>query len=441
MSVDSQALLQETKRFVTHFFATRVSPAFLFHNIGHTEDVVKASELLADYYQLPADDRLVLVLAAWFHDTGYSSGSAAKHETMSKEIATDFLQQQQLDAAVITKVGDAIMATQWPQCPTNLTEQILCDADLFHLGSDNFDEKNKQLRKELNILYDKKLSKKEWRQKNIIFLQQHRYFTDYARTNLQPVKDQHVLELQSKDNDKDDEPVTTTSKAAAAKTPAIINSSTEKINKEVEKINREAEKVSKEAEKVERQKEKETLSRTERGISTMFRIMSDNHVNLSQMADSKANIMISVNTIVMSIMVSVLLGKLQFYPEYIVPTIILLLVCLSAIVFAILATRPNISKGTFTEDDIKNKKINLLFFGNFYNMSLHEYDWAMKEMMQDKEYVNSSMIKDIYFLGVVLARKYRFLRISYNIFMFGLILAILAFAIAFLFSEQNVPAT
>ncbi|WP_315819712.1 Pycsar system effector family protein [Paraflavitalea speifideaquila] len=146
-------------------------------------------------------------------------------------------------------------------------------------------------------------------------------------------------------------------------------------------------------------KDKLKANRTERGIATMFRIMSENHVNLSQMADSKANIMISVNTIVMSIMVSVLLGKLQFYPEFIVPTIILLAVCLGAVVYAILATRPNITKGTFTEEDIKNKKVNLLFFGNFYNMSLHEYDWAMKEMMKDNEYLNSSMIKDIYFLG------------------------------------------
>jgi len=110
-------------------------------------------------------------------------------------------------------------------------------------------------------------------------------------------------------------------------------------------------------------------------------------------------------------------------------------------VYAILATRPNITKGTFTEEDIRNKKVNLLFFGNFYNMSLHEYDWAMKEMMKDNEYLNSSMIKDIYFLGVVLARKYKYLRISYNIFMFGLILAILAFAIAFLFSEQTVQSS
>ncbi|RYG05450.1 MAG: hypothetical protein EOO02_03810 [Chitinophagaceae bacterium] len=172
-------------------------------------------------------------------------------------------------------------------------------------------------------------------------------------------------------------------------------------------------------------------NKVERSISTMFRIISDNHVSLSQMADSKANIMISVNTIVISILVSVLLGKLQFYPEYILPTIILLSICLSAVVFAILATRPNVNRGTFTREDISNKKANLLFFGNFYNMALEDYDWAMKEMMSDREYLNSSMIKDIYFLGVVLARKYKYLRISYNIFMFGLVVAILAFGIAF----------
>jgi predicted metal-dependent HD superfamily phosphohydrolase len=413
--MDSQSLLQEAQRFVTHFFATRISPSFLFHNIDHTQEVVKAATLLADYYQLPEEDRLILIVAAWFHDTGYSSGHARWHESKSKEIATDFLQQHQVDAAVTDKVGSAIMATQWPQCPTNLTEQILCDADLFHLGTDKFEEKNKLLRKELNTLFDEKLSKKDWRQKNIVFLQQHRYFTDYARKNLQPVKQQHLETLLEKDPADQEEGLAPVRKMELPKPEAVDGNGDEKAAKT-----------------------KIKPDRTERGIATMFRIMSENHVNLSQMADSKANIMISVNTIVMSIMVSVLLGKLQFYPEFRVPTIILLAVCLSAVVFAILATRPNITKGTFTEEDIKNKKVNLLFFGNFYNMSLHEYDWAMKEMMKDSEYLNSSMIKDIYFLGVVLARKYKYLRISYNIFMFGLILAILAFAIAFLYSEQNV---
>src|SRR5688572_29297243 len=136
MSMDSQSLLQEGQRFVTHFFATRISPAFLFHNIDHTQEVVKAATLLADYYQLSEEDRFVVILAAWFHDTGYSTGNARWHESKSKEIATDFLQQHQVDAAIIDKVGNAILATQWPQVPTNLTEQILCDADLFHLGTD-----------------------------------------------------------------------------------------------------------------------------------------------------------------------------------------------------------------------------------------------------------------------------------------------------------------
>jgi hypothetical protein len=139
---------------------------------------------------------------------------------------------------------------------------------------------------------------------------------------------------------------------------------------------------------------------------------------------------------VLSIMVSVLLGKLQFYPEFIIPTVILVVVCLSAVVFAILATRPNISSGTFTREDIQNKQINLLFFGNFYNMELPDYDWAMKEMMKDKDYLYGSMIKDIYFLGVVLARKYKLLRISYSIFMYGLIAAIIAFGLTFIFSGR-----
>ena len=73
-----------------------------------------------------------------------------------------------------------------------------------------------------------------------------------------------------------------------------------------------------------------------------------------------------------------------------------------------------------------------MFFGNFHGMSLHDYNWGMTEMLGDKEYMSNSMIKDNYFLGVVLAKKYRYLRIAYNIFMYGLILAVIAFAVSFL---------
>ena len=82
--------------------------------------------------------------------------------------------------------------------------------------------------------------------------------------------------------------------------------------------------------------------------------------------------------------------------------------------------------------DIKKKKTNLLFFGNFHGMKLENYEWGVKEMMKDSDFLYGSIIKDIYFNGKVLARKYMLLRISYSIFMFGFVASILAFLISML---------
>jgi len=168
-------------------------------------------------------------------------------------------------------------------------------------------------------------------------------------------------------------------------------------------------------------------------VETMFRTTSTNHIRLSSMADSKAHIMISVNSIIISVILGVLFRRLEDYPNLIIPAFIFLLTGVLTIIFSVLATRPNINIGKFTKADIDSKKTNLLFFGNFHKMSLEEYSWGMTEMMKDNDYVYGSMIQDIYHLGVVLGKKYRQLRIAYNIFMFGLIISVLAFLIAALF--------
>ena len=306
---------------------------------------------------------------------------------------------------MIKKVTGCIIATRMPQNPTNNIEQIICDADLFHLGSDNFKEKSKLLRDELKEFGGEELSKKEWRQNNIAFLEAHKYFTAFGQTNLQPVKEKNLVELVEKKPEEMAKP--------------------EKDKKNKIKEPELAEQVAAEA-KAKKLKE----NQTERGISTVFRIMAQNQSNLSQMADSKANILISVNSIILTIVISTLFTKLENNSNLQIPVILLVVVCVSAIVFSILATRPNITHGTFTQEDIHNKRTNLLFFGNFFKMSLPDYDWAMQEMLNDRNYLYSSIVKDNYFLGVVLAKKYKLLRIAYNIFMFGLILAMIAFAIA-----------
>ena len=455
MTPSGQKLLQEVQQFVKNIFATRVSPAFVFHDINHTRDVVRASEEIGSHYPLTDEEELALLIGAWVHDIGYSSGSANQHEEHSQKLAVAYLTEKRVPQQLIDMVSGCITATKMPQTPTNLIEQIICDADLYHLGTEDFEEKNRLLRQEINQLQDKEINKKDWRQINIEFLQRQRYFTDYAKNKLEPVKQKNLDKLIAKLGKREKELAEDNPKSPGS----ILTLNPEKVDPEhalpVAEINKD-QKDPKEktgGKDKNKEKEKETSNddkkkelakqeaenkKTDRSIVAMFRIMSENHVNLSQMADSKANIMISVNTIVISIMVSVLLGKLQFYPEYIIPTILLVLPCLGAIIFAILATRPNITKGTFTKEDIQNKEVNLLFFGNFFRMELPEYNWAMKELMADKEYLYGSMVKDIYFLGVVLAKKYRLIRISYNIFMFGLIVAIIGFIIAFLLAEKQV---
>lgn len=425
MTENQLQILAEAQKYVSALILTKVNKSVTFHTLQHTQEVVAACERMADYYQLPDEDRFALALAAWFHDTGYSSGQAKNHENVSIELATEFMRQHQIVSPVSDKVIGCIQATRLPQTPHHLIEQIICDADLFHLGTEDFKEKNRLLREELNEFGGMDISKKEWRKKNVEFLQSHQYFTTYARQHLQPLKEIYLAELKEKINE--------TSKPD--KKEGQPKNDVPGMQKDKGKNKNLTEEEKKKAEELKRKKEKEMQS--ERAISTVFRIVAQSQNNLSQMADSKANILISVNSIILSIVIGTVFKDLLTDTNLQIPVVILVLVCLLAIVFSILATRPNITSGTFTKEDIAAKKTNLLFFGNFHKMGLPDYDWAMTEMLADKNYLYSSMIKDTYFLGIVLAKKYRYLRIAYNIFMYGLILAMIAFTIAFLLPDAT----
>jgi predicted metal-dependent HD superfamily phosphohydrolase len=411
MKEEQLNLLNEAKVYVTEIFQKKVSPSFSFHNLGHTESVVFAAEEMAAHYSLNDEDRLVLLISAWFHDTGFSTGKAEDHERESIRLATEFLQSHNVDSEIIQRVSSAIQATRMPQSPLSQVEKILCDADLFHLGGTDFKKMTQQLKDEQESYYKKEFPKKEWRQRNIEFLETHQYFTEYAQQKREPQKQELIRLLRKKQGDKDIKHTDVMEVSPYSFTPSTDGKSTSK------------ERAAKE------------VKERERSIQTMFRITSSNHIHLSSQADSKAHIMISVNSIIISIMFSVLLGRLEYYPHLAIPTLLLAAVCVMTIVFSVLATRPSISGGRFTEDDIRNKKTNLLFFGNFHKMELEEYNWAMNELMKDSEYLYGSMIKDTYYLGIVLAKKYRYLRISYTIFMYGLVLAVIAFGVASYFAK------
>ena len=424
MTEEQFRILSAAQDFVSDLFINKVNKTIHFHTLQHTQEVVAGSETMADYYHLEDEDRFALLLAAWFHDTGYSGGHAAGHENLSIELAVKFLNEHKVNQTIIDKVIGCINATRLPQNPNSLIEQIICDADLFHLGTGDFREKNKLLREELNDFGNLDLSKKDWRKKNIEFLSKHNYFTSYAKENLDPLKQVYLEELNKKagNEEKPDKKNNKDTKATAS--PQKEKKNEKKNEKGL------TEDEQKKLDDVKKKKEKE--SQSERAVSTVFRIVAQSQNNLSQMADSKSNILISVNAIILSIMISSVFDKLKTDTYLQIPFTILVTICVVSMVFSILATRPTVTSGKFTKEDIADKKTNLLFFGNFHKMGYADYDWGMTELLADKNYLYSSMIKDTYFLGVVLAKKYKYLRIAYNIFMFGLIAAMIAFTIAFL---------
>jgi hypothetical protein len=150
------------------------------------------------------------------------------------------------------------------------------------------------------------------------------------------------------------------------------------------------------------------------------------------MADSKANQMLSINTIMISIVISALVPRMEEMPKLIVPTVLLVSVCLVSMVFATLSTRPKITSGNVTRESIIQRKGNLLFFGNYFNLPLDDFQFGMTELINDRDYLYATMTRDLYFLGIVLAKKYRLLSLCYNVFMYGVITAMLSFAVAFM---------
>lgn len=411
MTDTQEQTLAAARTYVTDLLAN-IDPRFVFHNLDHTEDVAEACSRMADHYHIPDDDRFVLMLAAWFHDTGYTSGVAEGHEEVSIQMATGFLQNN-VEESVLQRVNSAIQATRMPQSPLSLVEKILCDADLWHLSTPDFKARNQLLRQERENLLGSKISRKDWRKGNVHFLENHKYFTDYAQQQLEHKKLENLNELRKKKDRREAEKV----EEEEAAFPYIYDTGVGTLG------------------------EGNNVKNTERGVQTMFRTTSSNHLELSSMADSKAHILISVSSIIISVTLSFLIARLAFYPQYIIPTIILILTCLGSATFAILSTRPSVSKGKFTEEDIRNKKTNLLFFGNFHRMQLEDYQWGMNQMIKDKEYLYNTMMMDIYYLGVVLARKYKHLRVAYTIFMWGLIIAVIAFGVAAVTTETAGSST
>ena len=384
MKIDSN-LLMESEAFVTQLLRENTPPYLGYHNLNHTHEVVENAKLIAKHEDFNPHETNILLTAAWFHDTGYIK-TYNGHEKESITIANDFLEKKKVSPDDIDLIVKSIKATISNHKPGNKIENAMRDADFMHLGKENYPEYAELIRKEWKDAGIRSIKKGEFEEESVKMFLDHTFYTDYGRRKLNGIKEQNLATLQA---------------------------SVEKHNEK----------------KKEKAPQKNTYSR---GADSMLRLTARTQINLSSIADKKSNILISLNGIIISLGLAGLVSRFKQDPAIVLPTIVFLVFSLSTIVLAILSTRPNITRGKFTRDEIAKKKVNLLFFGNFHNMPLQEYELAVREMINDDQYLYSAMVKDQYYLGKVLAQKYKLLRWAYNIFMVGIVVSVIAFLLVFL---------
>ncbi|KQM77014.1 hypothetical protein ASE74_17255 [Pedobacter sp. Leaf216] len=187
-------LLTRVATFVEDRLKNRLSQKMYFHNLDHTLLVVKGVEEISRHVGLTAADRLVVVLAAYLHDLGYTEKYIG-HEEASAAIAARFLTENNFDQDRIELVGECIMATRFPQYPKNELEMVICDADFYHFSLPNYQDYADRLKAEweenLGLVYPNTT----WDALNLEMLSRHEYFTPYGKKTLQERKMLNINKL------------------------------------------------------------------------------------------------------------------------------------------------------------------------------------------------------------------------------------------------------
>jgi len=347
--------------------------------------------------ELSEESLEIVQLAAWFHNTGFFQ-DYSNSQDKSINLGTAFLQTRRYPTQKLEKVMECINATKVDVKPISIEGQLLVDAINAFSYTTNFGELSPLLRLEWEFISNKKLSNFEWSKIQLQTLLTTRFYTPYAKVHFEPLLAQNILSQKRK-----------VEKNKRNKYPVPDNQ--DNLPRKFDNIER----------------------RTPGdAIQTFFRANYRNHINLSAIADNKANIMISVNAILISVLISILTYQniTDTNPMILLPVVIFLMTGLTSLIFAVLSIRPKVTTHNKLDTTPEVIKKNIVFFGNFVHLSLEQYEEAVDAIFRDGELIYGNMVRDIYFLGKVLDKKYRFLTMSYNIFMIGFIATVFTFLIA-----------
>ncbi len=388
-----EATIAAAKAYVRKRFDEELAPKYLFHNFAYASEIEDALTDLLQEVEVAEDTAFLLRIAALFLPVGYVKGHKKNKQQAVRELekwaAEVDLKLETTDGAAT----DWLLAVDKAGADDSLPVRLLHDAANSWLGRKRYDRRSDLLQLERDAISSKEGDPIKFGEEMQDYLLHFNYLTAAGKRAYDKRRRKNVSSQQSQ-------------------------------NYKIE--------------------QKEVKARTGknfgRGIDTMYRTAFRNHINLSRIADGKANMMISINTIILSIVITISGASLSFFedvffenPEFLVPIISLLLSSLIAVVFAVFSARPTVTEYRIKKDKlIKSKEASLLYFGNFLKLEKKEFVDHMATMKLNQSALYDDLARDLYDLGQVMHKKYLLLTISYNTFVGGLALAVISFLIVYL---------
>ena len=190
--------LKNFESSIRRMFAEQLNPKVCYHKLDHTLTIVSKSHEIGEYFRMDDQQLDDLFFAGWLHDVGYWNGVALDHEERGVLFAQGFLKEFGVSQHRIDVICGAILATKIPQKPIDLFESIICDADLYHLSSNQCYAQTLALKREHELLNKQTVDLLDWLKKSEKFMNRHHYHTDFAIRFYQPGKEENLSFLQCK---------------------------------------------------------------------------------------------------------------------------------------------------------------------------------------------------------------------------------------------------
>lgn len=188
----------DTQHVISYIFSqlgAQLRPIYTYHALSHTTMVLRDATFIASRMNVSQADLNLLQIAICMHDYGFVK-SHENHEETGCKIAREILPSFGLNDEQLDKICGMIMATKIPQSPSNDLERIICDADLFYLGTNYYFQVADLFKKELTGL-GILTSEDQWMGIQVRFLENHNYHTAFAKNLLETHKQQNLSILRS----------------------------------------------------------------------------------------------------------------------------------------------------------------------------------------------------------------------------------------------------